>query len=158
MKKYKNEQILHAVVNINVQRIKIRRVMFMKQNVLKMALALFMAASAISVYADTTTTTTNTVDETIVTVAKELGQTTKSQQPNFKNGQRPPEPPKDANGNPLPPPDKIFLNGVKNSDSTAAESQNFDFSKFGKQPPEPRNFKNGERQSDKTTQKQFWQI
>ena len=141
MKKYKNEQKLSAVVRIYVQRIKIRRVMFMNKNVLVMTYALFVATSALSVYADTTTTT-NAIAETIATVAQELEQTAKRQTTqDFKNGKRPPEPPKDANGNPLPPPDRQGFNNVKNG----ADSQNFDVSKTDKKPPEPRDLKNGQR-------------
>lgn len=49
----------------------------------------------------------------------------------MKNGEQPPEPPKDKNGNPLPPPDGQGMQGQNGAGHD------------GKQPPEPPKDKNG---------------
>ena len=63
--------------------------------------------------------------------SQDAGTAPKGQPPQMKNGEQPPEPPKDKNGNPLPPPDGQGMQGQNGEGHD------------GKQPPEPPKDKNG---------------
>ena len=75
---------------------------------------------------------TQSADAAYVQLAgQDAGTAHKGQPPQMKNGEQPPEPPKDENGNPLPPPDGQGMQGQKGAEHS------------GNQPPEPPKDENG---------------
>ena len=107
----------------------------------KLLLAGVVVAGAIALEAIPVLAASNSADTSYI---QQVSQDTSDKQlPKMKNGEQPPEPPKDKDGNPLPPPDGKNVQSADHNGQTPPEPPK---DKDGKPLPPPDGFQHGQLQ------------